>query len=51
MVSFDYSRVADLYDGFCVFDQDVPFFVGLAREAQGPVLELMAGTGNRFPRG
>ena len=45
MASFDYSRVADLCDSFCVYDQDVPFFVGLTRHAQGPVLELMAGTG------
>jgi len=45
MASFDYSRVADLCDSFYAYDQDVPFFVGLARDAQGPVLELMACTG------
>jgi len=45
MVSYDYARMADLYDAFCVYDQDIPFFTALARQAEGPVLELMAGTG------
>ncbi len=39
MASFDYSGVADLYDSFCVFDQDVPFFVGLARDARSIPLD------------
>lgn len=45
MVAFDYSRLADLYDAYCVYDQDLPFYVGLAQQARGPILELMAGTG------
>lgn len=45
MVAFDYSRLADLYDAYCVYDQDLPFYVGLAQKARGPILELMAGTG------
>lgn len=45
MPAFDYSVLADIYDDFCVFDADLGFFRELARQAGGPVLELMAGTG------
>ena len=37
--------IADLYDAYVTTAIDIPFFVAEAREASGPVLELMAGTG------
>jgi SAM-dependent methyltransferase len=37
--------VADLYDAYVTTANDVPFFVDEAQRTQGPVLELMAGTG------
>jgi SAM-dependent methyltransferase len=37
--------VADLYDSYVTTTSDIPFFVDEARNADGPVLELMAGTG------
>ena len=43
--ALDYSRLAAVYDDYCAFAGDVPFFVELARSAPGEVLELMAGTG------
>lgn len=43
--AIDYSRVAAIYDEYCVFDADFAFFRGLLRDCAGPVLELMAGTG------
>lgn len=45
MPSLDYSRLSDLYDSYCLFEEDIPFFVELARLCKGPILELMAGTG------
>lgn len=45
MTSLDYSRVADIYDGYCVYDGDIPFWVSLAKQTKGRILELMAGTG------
>jgi SAM-dependent methyltransferase len=45
MPAYDYSLLADLYDDFCVFDEDIEFFRSAAAAACGPVLELMAGTG------
>jgi SAM-dependent methyltransferase len=45
MPAYDYSTLADLYDDFCVWDDDVEFFRDAAAAARGPVLELMAGTG------
>ena len=45
MPAYDYSVLADLYDDFCVFDEDIEFFRSAATAARGPVLELMAGTG------
>ncbi len=40
-----YDRIADLYDAFVQTDLDVPFFLNEARQANGDILELMAGTG------
>lgn len=45
MPALDYSRIADLYDAYCRFDGDVPYFVRALSGVQGDVLELMAGTG------
>ena len=45
MPAYDYADVADIYDDFCVFDEDIDFFREQAAHATGPVLELMAGTG------
>lgn len=45
MPAFDYSLIADLYDSFCRFEDDIDFFRGSLRNAPGPVLELMSGTG------
>jgi SAM-dependent methyltransferase len=45
MPAYDYSEVADIYDGFCVFDADIPFFREQVSSTRGAVLELMAGTG------
>jgi len=35
----------DIYDALNSYTHDVPFYLGLAREARGPVLELCCGTG------
>lgn len=43
--ALDYSRIAHLYDSYVRFEDDVPFFLEECRKVQGPVLELMAGTG------
>lgn len=40
-----YDQIAELYDVFVQTTLDVPFFVSRARETQGEILELMAGTG------
>lgn len=45
MPAMDYSRVAHLYDTYVQTEVDIPFFVKEAQKAEGPVLELMAGTG------
>ena len=45
MPALDYSRIADLYDAYCRFDADVPYFVRALSSIDGEVLELMAGTG------
>ncbi|MGB5400132.1 MAG: class I SAM-dependent methyltransferase, partial [Thermoanaerobaculia bacterium] len=45
MPAFDYSLVADLYDSFCRFEDDIEFFRKCLQGSTGPVLELMAGTG------
>jgi len=41
----DYDTVADLYDTYVRATNDIPFFVRKVAAADGPVLELMAGTG------
>lgn len=41
----DYDSVAELYDLYCSVDYDVEFFVSEVRRVDGPILELMAGTG------
>lgn len=41
----DYSSVADLYDLYVRATFDLAFFEAEVRRAEGPVLELMAGTG------
>jgi ubiquinone/menaquinone biosynthesis C-methylase UbiE len=43
--ALDYSQVADLYDAYVRFDEDIPFFLEECRHVRGPVLELMSGTG------
>ncbi len=45
MPAMDYERVARFYDSYVQTDMDVPFFLGEAKKAVGPVLELTAGTG------
>lgn len=45
MPAVDYTRIASLYDGLVTDTSDIGYFVQLAREAFGPVAELMAGTG------
>jgi predicted RNA methylase len=45
MTSLDYSRVADIYDGYCLYDEDVPYWVSVTQKTRGRILELMAGTG------
>lgn len=44
MPAFDYSAIHDLYDSYCTFDGDLPFWTSVA-DRTGTVLELMAGTG------
>jgi SAM-dependent methyltransferase len=40
------ERLADGYDEWAAhMTEDIPFYVGLAREADGPVVELAVGTG------
>lgn len=45
MPPIDYDRVAEIYDLYVTADYDVEFFLAEARRADGPVVELMAGTG------
>ncbi len=45
MTSLDYAKLADLYDAYCVFDQDISSFRSMVTCSPGRVLELMAGTG------
>jgi 16S rRNA G966 N2-methylase RsmD len=45
MTSLDYSRVADIYDAYCLYEEDIPFWVTVAQQTQGRILELMTGTG------
>ncbi len=45
MPALDYSRLASFYDAMVTDRGDLPFFLRAARAADGPVAELMAGTG------
>ncbi len=45
MPPIDYDSVAEIYDLYVRADYDVPFFVSEIQRVNGPVLELMAGTG------
>jgi SAM-dependent methyltransferase len=45
MPAVDYEKLARFYDRLVVSDDDVGFFVDVSRQAAGPVIELMAGTG------
>lgn len=44
-VDADLIYSAEVYDSFNTFTHDVPFYLGLARRARGPALELCCGTG------
>jgi len=44
-VALDYAQISEFYDSLVRFDGDLAFFTAEARSANGPVLELMAGTG------
>lgn len=41
----DYDSVAEIYDLYVTMDYDLPFFLEEAAKVEGPILELMAGTG------
>lgn len=41
----DYDSIAEIYDLYVTADYDVPFFLSEVGKTNGPVLELMAGTG------
>lgn len=43
--TIDYDRVAEIYDRYVTATYDVAFFLEEAKRANGPVLELTAGTG------
>jgi hypothetical protein len=43
--AIDFDRVADLYDVYVRFSDDIPFFLEACANAGGTVLELMCGTG------
>lgn len=43
--AIDYDSIAEIYDLYVKADYDVPFFLSEVRKVNGPVLELMAGTG------
>ena len=45
MTTTGQTWVADWYDAYVTTTSDIPFFVEIARQSTGPVLELMAGTG------
>ncbi len=44
-IPIDYDSVADIYDLYVTTSYDIPFFLEEAAKAQGPVLEIAAGTG------
>jgi len=41
----DYSGISDLYDIYVPAEFDIDFFLQETKEINGPVLDLMAGTG------
>lgn len=43
--ALDYEKIAHLYDSYCRFTNDLPFFIQECRKTNGSVLELMCGTG------
>lgn len=43
--ALDYSKLAAVYDDYCVFSGDIAFFREWGKAASGEILELMAGTG------
>ena len=43
--ALDYSKLARLYDDYCVYAGDIGFFRRCVRDWPGETLELMAGTG------
>jgi SAM-dependent methyltransferase len=45
MQHLDYDNIAEIYDLYVTADYDVPFFMSEIQPVNGPVLELMAGTG------
>lgn len=45
MQSIDYDSIAEIYDLYVTADYDVPFFLSEVKGVEGPILELMAGTG------
>lgn len=45
MAAVDYETLARYYDALVKSDDDVPFYLSLAKRTQGRTIELMAGTG------
>lgn len=45
MKEIDYNSIAEIYDLYVTADYDIPFFLSEIKPVQGPILELMAGTG------
>lgn len=45
MHHIDYNSIAEIYDLYVTADYDIPFFLSEIKPVQGPILELMAGTG------
>jgi len=43
--AIDYTKIADIYDEFVRESFDIPFFLEECMSTDGPVLELMSGTG------
>ncbi|RIK74376.1 hypothetical protein DCC62_15450 [candidate division KSB1 bacterium] len=45
MQHIDYNSIAEIYDVYVTANYDIPFFLSEIKPVQGPILELMAGTG------
>jgi SAM-dependent methyltransferase len=43
--ALDYEKIAHLYDSYCRFTDDLPFFLQECKNTNDSVLELMCGTG------